>query len=201
MIHSPRTQRRRSHPRPGHTQRRLARAHPQRVWRVFVAAAEHGTPERALAYLITDQVVADTPERFAELRPPLDQVSQRAIDQDHSSERITATPDVGTVTPGAAGTSPDAMLWAALSLAADEGTTVPEPMGLLPAAYPPATQHQNRQVPPHHQRATSRVHRLHRRPRRGMRSEQLTELVRRHADDGQDVPQGSLGHVLAHVNR
>lgn len=33
-----------------------------------------------------------------------------------------------------------------------------------------------------------------------MTSEQLAKLVRRHADDGQDVPQGSLGHVLARVD-
>jgi S-DNA-T family DNA segregation ATPase FtsK/SpoIIIE len=76
----------------------------------LIAVAEHATPMRARAYLITDQVVADTAERFAGLRPPLDQVSQRATDQDHSPERIAATPDVGTVTPGDAGTSPDGML-------------------------------------------------------------------------------------------
>jgi hypothetical protein len=31
--------------------------------------------------------------------------------------------------------------------------------------------------------------------------EQLAELVRGHANDGQDVPQGALGHVSASVNR
>jgi hypothetical protein len=34
-----------------------------------------------------------------------------------------------------------------------------------------------------------------------MRSEELAELVRGHADDGEDVPQGALGHVLARVDR
>ena len=38
----------------------------------LIAAAEHATPKRARAYLITDQAVADTAERFADLRPPLD---------------------------------------------------------------------------------------------------------------------------------
>ena len=36
----------------------------------LIAAAEHATPKRARAYLITDQAVADTAERFADLRPP-----------------------------------------------------------------------------------------------------------------------------------
>jgi DNA translocase FtsK/SpoIIIE-like protein len=102
----------------------------------LIAAAEHSTPKRARAYLVTDQAVADTAERFADLRPPLDQVSQRAIDQDHSPERITATPNVTTVTPADAGTSPDGMLWAALSLAADEGTTVPELMNATGMSRP-----------------------------------------------------------------
>ena len=35
---------------------------------------------------------------------------------------------MGTVAPDDAGTSTDGMLWAALSLAADEGATVPELM-------------------------------------------------------------------------
>lgn len=33
-----------------------------------------------------------------------------------------------------------------------------------------------------------------------MTSEQRAELVRGHADDGQDVPQGALGHVPARVD-
>jgi hypothetical protein len=35
----------------------------------------------------------------------------------------------------------------------------------------------------------------------GCHSKQLPEFVRAHADDGQDVPQGALGHVLAVVDR
>jgi hypothetical protein len=79
--------------------------------------------------------------------------------------------------------------------------------GLLPAQDPPATQHQDRQAAPDHRRAASRVHRCARRGRRGARltikrwSEQLVELVRGHPDDGQDVPQCALGHVLARVDR
>ena len=93
----------------------------------LIAAAEHSTPKRARAYLITDQAVADTAEHFADLRPPLDQVSQLAITQDHSPERIMATPEA-PATPTDAGASPDGVLWAALSLAADEGATVPDLM-------------------------------------------------------------------------
>ena len=32
-------------------------------------------------------------------------------------------------------------------------------------------------------------------------SEQLPEFVCRHTDNGQDVPQGSLGHIAARVDR
>lgn len=34
-----------------------------------------------------------------------------------------------------------------------------------------------------------------------MTSEELTQLIRGHADDGQDVPQGALGNVLTRMNR
>ncbi len=46
----------------------------------LLAAAEHDTPRRARAYLLTDESVAGTASRYAGLRPPLDAVSQQAID-------------------------------------------------------------------------------------------------------------------------
>ncbi|MBO0801678.1 MAG: cell division protein FtsK [Nocardiopsaceae bacterium] len=94
----------------------------------LIASAEHDTPKRARAYLITDQAVADTAARFAEFRPPLDTTSIQAITQDHSSERIVATPEAPRVSVDDAGTSPDGLLWAALSFAPEEGATVPDLM-------------------------------------------------------------------------
>jgi S-DNA-T family DNA segregation ATPase FtsK/SpoIIIE len=46
----------------------------------LIAAAEHDTPRRARAYLITDQAVADTASRYADLQPPLDETSRQAIE-------------------------------------------------------------------------------------------------------------------------
>ncbi len=47
----------------------------------LIAAAEHDTPRRARAYLVTDQAVADTASRYADFRPPLDEVSRRALEE------------------------------------------------------------------------------------------------------------------------
>ena len=52
----------------------------------LVSAAEHDTPRRARAYLITDEVVASTASLHASLRPPLDEVSQRAIEERNPTE-------------------------------------------------------------------------------------------------------------------
>lgn len=102
----------------------------------LIAAAEHDTPKRARAYLVTDQAVTDTAERFADLRPPLDSISLQAINQDHSSERIEVTPGVPPLTPDDAATSPDGLLWAALSFAPEEGTTVPDLMAATGMSRP-----------------------------------------------------------------
>ncbi len=104
----------------------------------LVSAAEHDTPRRARAYLITDEVVASTASLHASLRPPLDEVSQRAIEERNPTEAPIA-PDAEAGDPprsplddedehGHADDDPEAILWAALSLAPDDGTTVPELM-------------------------------------------------------------------------
>ena len=46
----------------------------------LVSAPEHDTPKRARAYLLTDQVVADTAAHYAGYRPQLDEESRRALD-------------------------------------------------------------------------------------------------------------------------
>jgi hypothetical protein len=86
----------------------------------LIAAAEHDTPRRARAYLITDQAVEDTASRYADLRPPLDDVSRQAIGQPPPEDTAEDTDH--------AGDAPEAVLWVVLSLAPDEGITVPDLM-------------------------------------------------------------------------
>jgi hypothetical protein len=82
-------------------------------------------PKRARAYLVTDESVADTAARYADLRPPLDEVSQQAIEENRHAERSRVSPD--TVTANASSTdTPNVILWATLLIAPAEGTTVPE---------------------------------------------------------------------------
>jgi S-DNA-T family DNA segregation ATPase FtsK/SpoIIIE len=93
----------------------------------LISAPEHDTPRRARAFLVTDQAVAETASRHAAIRPPLDEVSLRALD-DHARSR--ATDPASTANDGhedIEGT-PEALMWAALSLAPDQGITVPELM-------------------------------------------------------------------------
>ena len=105
----------------------------------LVSAAEHDTPRRARAYLITDEVVASTASLHADLRPPLDEVSQQAIEEQNRTEvphrhrmlrqaNRTRSPLDDEDEHGNADDDPEAILWAALSLAPDDGATVPELM-------------------------------------------------------------------------
>ena len=98
-----------------------------------IAAAEHDTPRRARAYLITDEAVTGTASRYAHSRPPLDEVSRQAIGE-HWRAEPPETP--GQDTPqkddeadsGSPGTGPEAILWAALCCAPNEGVPVPDLM-------------------------------------------------------------------------
>jgi S-DNA-T family DNA segregation ATPase FtsK/SpoIIIE len=107
----------------------------------LVSAAEHDTPRRARAFLVSDQAVADTASQHAGIRPPLDEVSQRALaDQNHPPTADQAGDDSGHLSrhPSppirdddraiGAENAPEAILWFALSLAPDDGTTVPDLM-------------------------------------------------------------------------
>ncbi|MGI5421205.1 FtsK/SpoIIIE domain-containing protein [Actinomadura luteofluorescens] len=49
----------------------------------LLSAPEHDTPRRGRAYLLTDATVAETAERHASIRPTLDKVSLRALDEAH----------------------------------------------------------------------------------------------------------------------
>jgi hypothetical protein len=88
----------------------------------LISAAEHDTPRRARAYLVTDEAVAETAGRYADFRPPLDEVSRRAIEEQRQAEPPEESEG------GATEDTPDAVLWAALSLAPDDGITVPDLM-------------------------------------------------------------------------
>jgi hypothetical protein len=91
----------------------------------LIAAAEHDTPKRARAYLLTDQTVETAATYYAEFRPLLDPVSQRAVDQDLYVEPAVALTDM---TADSGGDPPETSLWLALLLAPPEGITVPDLM-------------------------------------------------------------------------
>jgi S-DNA-T family DNA segregation ATPase FtsK/SpoIIIE len=92
----------------------------------LVSAPEHQTPNRARAYLVTDQAVSDTATRFAAQRPYLDEVSRAAL----ASPRTypAAGPDHRADDPAAppsqAADGREAVLLTALSQAPEEGASV-----------------------------------------------------------------------------
>ncbi len=110
----------------------------------LISSPEHDTPRRARAYLATDEVVADTAAYYGSRGPALDEVSRLAIEARHTIVSVPPPADPGgdelnppadchDRTTGADGretreNAPDAILWAALSLAPDAGTTVPDLM-------------------------------------------------------------------------
>jgi hypothetical protein len=67
----------------------------------LISAAEHDTPRRARAYLLTDQAAAGTARWYADLRPPLDPVSAAALGT--STGEGPADPDDGPDGPDPAG--------------------------------------------------------------------------------------------------
>ena len=89
----------------------------------LIAAAEHDTPRRARAYLLTDQAVADTASRYAFFRPALDEASRQALAYWHDAEPAEDEPAVADTED-----VPREILWVALSLAPGDGITVPELM-------------------------------------------------------------------------
>ena len=109
----------------------------------LISAPEYDTPRRARAYLSPTRPSADTAAHYAAQRPELDEVSQLAIRDDHVPagpvpvSGLAEAPD--TPSGEANGTwqaedeakpdnSSEAILWAALSLAPDDGITVRELM-------------------------------------------------------------------------
>jgi hypothetical protein len=63
---------------------------------------------RARAYLLTDQTVESAATHYADLRPPLDAVSQQAIeDQDPYPERTVVPPDPDATATDGEGDGPE----------------------------------------------------------------------------------------------
>jgi DNA segregation ATPase FtsK/SpoIIIE-like protein len=98
----------------------------------LISAPEHDIPRRARAYLLTDHAVAETAATYAGWRPALDEVSQQAITEraqtnphEPAPQNSSGHDDVTGNSPDTNPDAPEAMLWAALSLAPEEGITVP----------------------------------------------------------------------------
>lgn len=105
----------------------------------LIAAAEHDTPKRARAYLLTDEAVEAAAAAYVGYRTPLDAVSRLAIEgDDEYSERVAAplSADVMTDEDGDEHEGPDVVLWAELVVAQPEGATVPDLMAATSMSRP-----------------------------------------------------------------
>jgi S-DNA-T family DNA segregation ATPase FtsK/SpoIIIE len=93
----------------------------------LISAPEHDTPRRARAYLVTDEAVTAAADHYAGYRPALDDVSQHGLIErtDTTKDRTDTT---HTAAPPDPAHAPEAILWAVLSIAPDNGITVPELM-------------------------------------------------------------------------
>ncbi|XNL77158.1 cell division protein FtsK [Actinomadura madurae] len=85
----------------------------------LLSAPEHDTPRRGRAYLLTDATVAETAQRHSSVRPPLDEVSRRALDEARMPVSVPSVP----VTPSREDPAKTA-LREALDGAPDEGLPI-----------------------------------------------------------------------------
>jgi hypothetical protein len=105
----------------------------------LISAPEHDTPRRARAYLLTDETVSATASQHAGIRPALDEASSQALDSSRQPSDGLPTDEsfTGVVDGDSAGHGdPAAMLWAALSLAPEEGISVPDLMNATRMSRP-----------------------------------------------------------------
>ncbi|MFL6146882.1 MAG: FtsK/SpoIIIE domain-containing protein [Pseudonocardiaceae bacterium] len=111
----------------------------------LMSAPEHDTPRRARAYLLTDDMVGLTASQHAEMRPSLDEISRQAVEDTRPADTPRPPHSLsnghhGTIHPGHdnnnADGAPMGILWAALSLAPDEGVSVPELMNATRMSRP-----------------------------------------------------------------
>src|SRR5450755_4501103 len=91
----------------------------------LISAPEYDTPRRARAYLLTDEAVSLTVTQQASLRPELDEVSRRALDEASDIYppplREAASHRQAEDAQNDAGGGPEALLWAALCLSSEHG--------------------------------------------------------------------------------
>ncbi|KAB2351145.1 cell division protein FtsK [Actinomadura rudentiformis] len=104
--------------------------HAQRLnapGKFLLSAPEHDIPRRARAYLLIDEAVASTVHKHVDIRPTLDEISQTAIEEAQAGIRLH-TADEQEQSLAAEGDeaceSPEAILWALLSGAPEEGIPV-----------------------------------------------------------------------------
>jgi S-DNA-T family DNA segregation ATPase FtsK/SpoIIIE len=94
----------------------------------LLSAPEHDVPRRGRAYLLADQAVAQTARQHAGLRPMLDEISRTAIEEARAGIALRTLDGTETTTsvPRNAedANTPEAILWAMLSAAPEEGTPV-----------------------------------------------------------------------------
>jgi hypothetical protein len=90
----------------------------------LISAPEHDIPRRARAYLVTDQAVADTAARHAQIPRQLDEISRAASETTYIGEARTVPADVEDIAEERA--DANSILWAALSTAPPEGIPVSE---------------------------------------------------------------------------
>lgn len=110
----------------------------------LISAPGHDTPRRARAYLLTDDMVSVTASQHAELRPSLDDVSRQAVEDTRTAETQRLSHSLSndhndTIHPGHGNDvngAPMGILWAALSLAPDEGVSVPDLMNATRMSRP-----------------------------------------------------------------
>jgi S-DNA-T family DNA segregation ATPase FtsK/SpoIIIE len=86
----------------------------------LVSAPEHDTPRRARAYLVTDEDVQGSASHYADHRPVLDHISLDGMSERAGIATLSPTPDPSH--------APEAVLWAVLSIAPEDGITVPQLM-------------------------------------------------------------------------
>jgi hypothetical protein len=94
----------------------------------LISAPEYDTPRRARAYLLTDEAVSLTVTQHASLRPELDEVSRRALDEAADipppALREAASHREADDAQDEAGGGAEGLLWAALCLAPEPGIPV-----------------------------------------------------------------------------
>jgi FtsK/SpoIIIE family len=114
----------------------------------LISAPGHDRPKRARAYLVTDEVVAETAARYADQRPELDAQSRRAIleaanarpghDENPAGDN---SPADAHEPPGRQPTTAEQTLWTALCTAPDEGIAVGDLMRVTGMTRPTIYRH------------------------------------------------------------